>query len=171
MEYCRNTFKSGTKEWFMFEAYREARVASRKGECPIGAVIVKDDKIIARAHNNKESKNNPLGHAEVLAIKKSSKAVGSWRLNDCDMYVTLEPCAMCAGALVLSRMRKVYIGTKDKKSGAVVSVLNILDENRLNHSVEYHIGMLEDLCSGILTEFFRKLRKNKKKRGEVSKWS
>lgn len=171
MKYCRNTFEKRTKEWFMFEAYKEAKLAYKKGDCPIGAVIVKDGKIIARAHNNKEIRNDPLGHAEVLAIKKATRKLGDWRLNDCDMYVTLEPCAMCAGALVLSRMRKVYIGTKDKKSGAVLSVLNVLDETRLNHIVEYHVGVLQELCSGILKDFFREIRENKKKCGEVSKWS
>ena len=171
MGYCKNTFEKGTREWFMYEAYKEAKLAYKKGECPIGAVIVKDNKIIARAHNNKELRNDPLGHAEVLAIKKATRKIGDWRLNDCDMYVTLEPCSMCAGALILSRMRKVYIGTKDKKSGAVLSVLNILDETKLNHIVEYHVGVLEEMCSSILKEFFKELRENKKIRGEVSKWS
>ena len=156
--YIRNVFVPRTREWFMFEAYREARYAYSKGECPIGAVVVKGEEIIARAHNNKESQGNPLGHAEVIAIKRASSKLGDWRLCDCDMYVTLEPCTMCTGALILSRIRNLYIGAKDAKSGAVVSVFNILDEERLNHRVNYHVGILEDECSSILKDFFRKLR-------------
>lgn len=170
MEYLINKHKPLTKEWFMFEAYREAVKAFKNGECPIGAVIVKDNKIIARAHNRKEKNNNPLGHAEVLAIRKATIILKDWRLNDCDMYVTLEPCSMCAGALILARLRKIYIGTEDFKSGAVKSVFNILDNEKLNHSVEYEFGVLEDRCSKILKDFFKLLRKGKKC-GEVSKWS
>ena len=170
MSYLRNKYKPQTKEWFMFEAYKEATLAYKKGECPIGAVIVKDNKIIAKAHNMKEKNNNPLGHAEVLAIKKATKKLSDWRLNDCDMYVTLEPCAMCSGALILARIRKVYIGTNDFKSGAVESVLNILDNRKLNHIVEYEFGILKDRCSSILKDFFKEVRNNKKQ-GEVSKWS
>lgn len=159
---CVNEFKRGTHEWFMFEAYKEAVCAYKEGESPIGAVIVKDGNIIARAHNNKEVQNNPLGHAEVLSIYEASNKLGSWRLNDCEMYVTLEPCLMCSGALVSARIRKVYIGAKDPKAGAVVSVFNVLDEKRLNHRVEYEVGVLEDLSSDILRDFFRKLRLLKK---------
>ena len=159
MKYCRNIFKPRTREWFMFEAYKEARHAYNKGECPIGAVIVKDGEIISRAHNNKESRKDPLGHAEVIAIKRASRKLGDWRLNVCDMYVTLEPCTMCAGALVLSRIRNLYIGARDEKSGAVVSVFSILDEERLNHKVNYCVGILEEDCSNILKVFFRNLRK------------
>lgn len=159
---CVNEFKKGTHEWFMFEAYKEAVYAYKEGESPIGAVIVKDGNIIARAHNNREVHNNPLGHAEVLSIYEASNKLGSWRLNDCEMYVTLEPCLMCSGALVSARIRKVYIGAKDPKSGAVVSVFNVLDEKRLNHKVEYEMGILEDLSSDILKDFFKKLRLLKK---------
>jgi len=157
--YCKNIFEVNTREWFMFEAYREAIHAYNKGECPVGAIIVKNGEIISRAHNNKESKNDPLGHAEVLAIRKAAKKLGDWRLSDCDMYVTLEPCTMCTGALVLSRIRNLYIGARDEKSGAVVSVFNILDKKELNHKVEYHVGTLEIQCRDILKSFFRKLRK------------
>lgn len=170
MKYCKNTYLPKTKEWFMFEAYKEARLAYKIGECPIGVVIVKDNEIIAKAHNKKEKNNDPLGHAEVLAIRKASRKLNDWRLTGCEMYVTLEPCSMCAGALILSRIKKVYIGATDLKSGAVESVLNILDNRKLNHKVEYEFGVLEDVCSKILKEFFKKLRL-KNKYGEVSKWS
>ena len=165
-----NKFEKGTHEWFMFEAYREALCAYDENEIPVGAVVVKDGEIIARAHNDREARNNPLGHAEVLSICEASRELGSWRLNDCDMYVTLEPCLMCSGALVLARMRKVYIGAKDPKAGAVVSVFDVLDEKRLNHRVEYEIGLLENLSSDILKDFLKRLRLSKKTYGEVSKW-
>ncbi|MBP5426681.1 MAG: nucleoside deaminase [Clostridiales bacterium] len=168
---CVNSFEKGTHEWFMFEAYLEAMCAYNLGECPVGAVIVKDKEIIARAHNNKELNKDPVGHAEVLSIHKACDVLGDWRLNDCDMYVTLEPCLMCAGALVLARVRKVYIGARDLKAGAVDSVFNVLDETRLNHRVDYEIGLLEDLSSNILKKFFKQLRLSKKICGEVSKWS
>ena len=161
MAYCRNIFTPNTKEWFMYEAYREAKCAYNKGDCPVGAVIVKDGRIIARAHNCKELRRNPLEHAEVVAIRRAVAKLGDWRLTGCDMYVTLEPCAMCAGALVLSRIKNLYIGTRDPKSGAVVSVFNILDEVRLNHSVNYSVGILQEECSNILKDFFKKLRKSR----------
>lgn len=167
---CVNEFKKGTHEWFMFEAYKEAVCAYEEGEIPIGAVMVKEGEIIARAHNNREARKNPLGHAEVLSIYEASIKLGSWRLNDCDMYVTLEPCLMCAGALVLARVRKVYIGARDPKAGAVVSVFNVLDEEGLNHRVKYEMGVLGDLSSSILKDFFKQLRLSKKTHGEVSKW-
>ena len=168
---CVNEFEVGTHEWFMFEAYKEAVCAYKSGESPVGAVIVRDGVIIARAHNNKETLRNPLGHAEVLSIYEASSKLGDWRLNGCDMYVTLEPCLMCSGALILARINKVYIGTRDPKSGAVVSVFDVLDEERLNHRVKYEVGLLEDLSSSILKDFFKQLRLSKKTRGEVSKWS
>lgn len=167
---CVNEFRIGTHEWFMFEAYREAMCAYEEGESPVGAVIVKNGSIIARAHNCREGKKNPLGHAEVLSIYEASSRVGGWRLDGCSMYVTLEPCLMCAGALVLARIDKVYIGAKDPKAGAVVSVFRVLDEERLNHRVEYEVGLLEGLSSSILKNFFRQLRLSKKMNGEVSKW-
>jgi len=153
-----NTFIPKTKEWFMFEAYKEAKKGYGKRECPIGVVIVKDGEIIARAHNNKEAKNDPLGHAEVIAIKKASKKLCDWRLTGCDMYVTLEPCTMCAGAIILARIRHLYMGTKDPKAGAVVSVFRILDEDLLNHKVSYDLGILENECMSILKAFFKELR-------------
>lgn len=150
------------KEKFMKEALKQAQKAYDKLEVPVGAVIVKDGKIIARAYNQKEEKNDTTNHAEILAIKKASKKLGSWRLTDCDMYVTLEPCSMCAGALIQSRIRKVYIGASDEKTGACGSVLNLLEDYKFNHKVEVEKGVLQEECENVLKEFFKELRKIKK---------
>lgn len=150
------------KEKFMKEALKQAQKAYDKLEVPVGAVIVKDGKIIARAYNQKEEKNDTTNHAEILAIKKASKKLGSWRLTDCDMYVTLEPCSMCAGALIQSRIRKVYIGAFDEKTGACGSVLNLLEDYKFNHKVEVEKGVLQEECENVLKEFFKELRKIKK---------
>ena len=150
------------EEKFMKEALKEAKKAYDKLEVPVGAVIVKDGKIIARAHNLKETKFDTTKHAEILAIQKASKKINSWRLIDCEMYVTLEPCSMCAGALINSRIKKVYIGASDKKTGAVGSVFNLLEDYTFNHKVEYEKVILQDECESILKEFFRELRKIKK---------
>ena len=147
---------------FMKAALKEAKKAYEKLEVPVGAVIVKDGKIIARAHNLKETKYDTTKHAEILAIQKASKKLNSWRLIDCEMYVTLEPCSMCAGALINSRIKKVYIGASDKKTGAVGSVFNLLEDYTFNHKVEYEKGVLQDECESILKEFFKELRKIKK---------
>ena len=153
-----------SKEKFMKEALKEAKKAYDKLEVPVGAVIVKDGKIIARAHNLKETKFDTTKHAEILAIQKASKKLNSWRLLDCEMYVTLEPCSMCAGALINSRIKKVYIGTSDEKTGAVGSVFNLLDDYTFNHKVEYEKGILEDECEQMLSNFFKELRKIKSKK-------
>ena len=150
------------EEKFMKEALKEAKKAYDKLEIPVGAVIVKDGKIIARAHNLKETKFDTTKHAEILAIQKASKKLNSWRLIDCEMYVTLEPCSMCAGALINSRIKKVYIGASDQKTGAVGSVFNLLEDYTFNHKVEYEKCILQDECESILKEFFRELRKIKK---------
>ena len=150
------------EEKFMKEALKEAKKAYDKLEVPVGAIIVKDGKIIARAHNLKETKFDTTKHAEILAIQKASKKLNSWRLLDCEMYVTLEPCSMCAGALINSRIKKVYIGAIDEKTGAVGSVFNLLDDYTFNHKVEYEKGVLQDECENILKEFFKELRKVKK---------
>lgn len=150
------------EEKFMKEALKEAKKAYNKLEVPVGAVIVKDGQIIARAHNLKETKYDTTKHAEILAIQKASKKLNSWRLIDCEMYVTLEPCSMCAGALINSRIKKVYIGASDKKTGAVGSVFNLLEDYTFNHKVEYQKGVLQDECENILKDFFKKLRKVKK---------
>ena len=150
------------EEKFMKEALKEAKKAYDKLEVPVGAVIVKDGKIIARAHNLKETKFDTTRHAEILAIQKASKKLNSWRLLDCEMYVTLEPCSMCAGALINSRIKKVQIGASDEKTGAVGSVLNLLDDYTFNHKVEYEKGILQDECEELLKDFFKNLRKIKK---------
>ena len=146
------------KEKFMKEALKEAKKAFDKLEVPVGAVIVKDNKIIARAHNLKETKYDTTKHAEILAIQKASKKLNSWRLLNCEMYVTLEPCSMCAGALINSRIRKVYFGAEDKKTGAIGSVFNLLNDFTFNHKVEYEKGILRDECEDILQRFFKELR-------------
>ena len=150
------------KEKFMKEALKEAKKAYSKLEVPVGVVIVKDNKIIARAYNQKEIKNDTTNHAEILAIKKANKKLNSWRLLDCEMYFTLEPCSMCAGALIQSRIKKVYIGAMDEKTGACGSVLNLLSDYKFNHNVEIETGILKNECEGILKDFFKELRKSKK---------
>ena len=150
------------EEKFMKEALKEAKKAYNKDEVPVGAVIVKDNKIIARAHNLKESKIDTTHHAEINAIKKASKKLQSWRLEGCTMYVTLEPCPMCAGALIQSRIDKVVIGTMDYKTGACGSVLNLLKDYKFNHEVEVQTGVMKDECEKILQDFFKELRKRKK---------
>jgi len=148
---------------FMKEALKEAKKAYNKDETPVGAVIVKDGIIIAQAHNEKEMKNDPTLHAEISAIRKACKKLGEWRLNDCDLYVTLEPCAMCAGAIIQARVGRLFIGTPDPKAGAVGSVLDLLGVQEFNHRVEVSYGLLEEECSMILKDFFRELRKRKNK--------
>jgi len=143
----------------MKEALAEAEKAAAAGEIPIGAVIVKDGEIIGRGHNLTESAKDPTAHAEMLAMRQAAKSADRWRLTDCDMYVTLEPCAMCAGAMVLARLRKVYIGAMDPKAGACGSVLDIPGCTRLNHNVETATGIMEAECSRILKDFFAGLRK------------
>lgn len=150
------------QEKYMKLALKEAKKAYDKEEIPVGAIIVKGDKVIAKAHNLKELKNDTTKHAEILAIQKASKKLNSWRLEDCEMYVTLEPCSMCAGALIQSRIKKVYIGTMDYKTGACGSVLNLLKDFKFNHTVEVETGILKEECENILKDFFKELRKNKK---------
>ena len=147
---------------YMRAALNEAKKAYKKEEVPVGVVIVKEGKIIAKAHNLKESKKDTTCHAEILAIKKASKKLNSWRLENCEMYVTLEPCSMCAGALIQSRIKKVYIGTMDYKTGACGSVFNLLEDYTFNHKVECETGILKEECEKILQDFFKELRKKKK---------
>ncbi|MBO4242108.1 MAG: nucleoside deaminase [Clostridiales bacterium] len=152
------------KEKFMRKALKEAQKGFEKDECPIGCVIVRDGKVLVRAHNKKLSKNNPILHAEVVAIDKACKKIGDWRLNDCDMYVTLEPCTMCSGAIVQARIRKVYFGAYEPKSGAVVSCNDIFNvEHGHNHKVEFEGGILEEECGALMKAFFKKLRKKSSK--------
>ena len=149
-------------EKFMKAALKEARKAYEKEEVPIGAVIVKDNKIIARAHNLRENKKQACAHAEILVIEKACKKIGAWRLEDCDLYVTLEPCVMCAGAIINARIKKLYIGTMDEKGGAVGSKINLIKDIKLNHTVEVESGICKDECSQILKDFFKELRMGEK---------
>ena len=135
------------QDMFMKAALKEAKKAFDKEEIPVGAIIVKDGKIISRAYNSKESSKNACGHAEILAIQKACKKLDCWRLLDCEMYVTLEPCPMCAGALINSRISTVYIGTDDEKTGACGSKLNLLEDYRFNHNVQVQKYILKDECS------------------------
>lgn len=148
-------------EYYMREALKEARKAYEKDETPIGAVIVHEGKIIARGHNERELKQDATLHAEMIAIRKASRKLGSWRLPECDLYVTLEPCAMCAGAIIQSRIRRVFIGALDPKAGAAGSILNLLQVDKFNHQAEGIYGILEEDCSKILKEFFKELRVRK----------
>ena len=146
------------KEYFMKEALKQAKKAYNKLEVPVGVVIVKDNKIIARAYNQKEMKNNPIKHAEIVAIEKACKKLNNWRLNDCEMYVTLEPCPMCAGAIVNSRIKKIYIGAVQEKTGACGSKTNIIEEYKSEAKVEVEFGILKERCLDIVQDFFKMLR-------------
>lgn len=150
------------EERYMKEAIRQARKAWKLREVPIGCVIVKDQKIIARGYNRRNTDKNTLAHAELQAIKKASRAVGDWRLEDCTMYITLEPCQMCAGAIVQARIPRVVIGSRNPKAGCAGSILNLLQVPEFNHQVELTEGVLEEECSAMLTDFFRELRSRKK---------
>jgi len=141
------------KEKFMKEAIKQAKKAYDKEEIPVGAVIVKDGKIIARGYNKKEEKKDTTQHAEIIAIQKASRKIGAWRLQDCEMYVTLEPCAMCTGALIQARLKRVYIGTMDPKTGACGSVLNLLEDYKFNHKVEVETNIMQKECEKILKDF------------------
>ena len=150
------------EEKYMKEALKQAKKAYALGEVPIGCVIVHEGKIIGRGYNRRNTDKNTLAHAEITAINKASKVIGDWRLEDCTMYVTLEPCQMCAGAIVQSRMKKVVIGSMNPKAGCAGSVLNLLQMAQFNHQVEIERGVLEEECSTMLSGFFRELRDKKK---------
>lgn len=145
-------------EKFIRLALEEAKLASAAGEVPVGAVIVLGNDILARAHNNSISMNDSSAHAEVLAIRRAGDRIGNYRLAGTTLYVTLEPCIMCAGAIIQARISRVVFGTDDPKNGGVISLYNILDDKRLNHSVEITWGVLKDECAEILSRFFRKKR-------------
>lgn len=149
-------------EKFMTEAINQAKKAAAIGETPVGAVIVREGKIIARGYNKREIKNNALMHAEIIAINKACKKIGAWRLLDCEMYVTLEPCPMCSGAIINSRISKVYFGAYDKKAGCAGSVINLFEAGMFNHDVEVTGGIKCEKCGALLSDFFRELRKQKK---------
>jgi len=146
----------------MREAINEAYKAKEIGEVPIGAIIVYNDEIVATAHNLRETLQTTLSHAELIAISKANEKVGSWRLEDCTLYVTLEPCPMCAGAIVQSRLKRVVYGAADPKAGCAGTLMNLLQEEQFNHQVEVTDGVLGEECSRLLTDFFRNLRKRGK---------
>lgn len=149
-------------EKYMQRAIIEAKKAQEAGEVPIGAIIVFEDEIIATGYNVRETTQSTLSHAELVAIKKANTKIGSWRLEDCTLYVTLEPCPMCAGAIIQSRIKRVVYGANDPKAGCAGTVMNLLDESRFNHQVEVTRRVLETECSSLLTTFFRELRKHKR---------
>ena len=152
------------EERCMREAVRQAKKAWKLGEVPIGCVIVYEGKIIGRGYNRRTTDGNVLAHAEIIAIRKACRAMGDWRLEGCTMYVTLEPCPMCAGAIVQARIPKVVIGCMNPKAGCAGSVLDLLHEDGFNHQVETEVGMLGEECSQMLKDFFRELREKKKER-------
>ncbi len=153
-------------ERYMKAAIREAKKAYALGEVPIGCVIVYGGKIIGRGYNRRIVDKNVLSHAEIIAIKKACKKMGDWRLEDCTLYVTLEPCPMCAGAIVQARIPKVMIGSMNPKAGCAGSVMNLFDEKGFNHQVEMETGLLGEECSQMLKEFFRELRKKGKEKAK-----
>lgn len=149
-------------EFFMREALKEAKKAYALNEVPIGAVVEQNGRIVGRGYNRTESLKDPTAHAEMLAIREAAKNLGGWRLIDCNLYVTAEPCAMCAGAIVWSRIVTVYIGTPDPKAGACCSLMNIPQDERLNHRAEIKTGILESECRQLIKQFFKDLRTKKK---------
>lgn len=150
-------------EKYMKEALKQAKKAAAIGEVPIGCVIVYQDKIIARGYNRRNTEKSTLAHAEIIAVKKAGKKLGDWRLEGCTMYVTLEPCPMCAGAIVQARIPRVVIGAMNPKAGCAGSIIDLLQERQFNHMAEKTTGVLLEECSGIMKEFFKNLREKKKK--------
>lgn len=146
-------------EHWMEQALIEARRGGAMGEVPVGAVLVRQDQVIGRGYNMREVYGDPLAHAEMLAIREAARLIGDWRLEETTLYVTLEPCAMCSGGIVLARIPRLVFGARDPKAGAVVSLMNLLGDSRLNHRVEVTEGVLAEQCSGLLREFFQDLRK------------
>lgn len=156
-------------EKFMLEAIAEARKAEELDEVPIGAVLVHDGKIIARAHNLRESEQNATAHAELLAIDLACRETGSWRLEDTTLYVTLEPCPMCSGAIILSRVKRVVYGASDPKGGCAGTLMNLLQDSRFNHQCEVVKGVLEKECGSMLSAFFQKIRDRKKQEKKLKR--
>ncbi|MCI9454819.1 MAG: nucleoside deaminase [Dorea sp.] len=157
--------KVNIDEKYMKEAIRQAKKAYAIGEVPIGCVIVYEDKIIGRGYNRRTTDKNTLAHAELIAIRKASKKMGDWRLEGCTMYVTLEPCQMCSGAIVQSRMSRVVVGCMNPKAGCAGSILNLLQMEEFNHQAELETGVLGDACSQMMKTFFKELRESKKNGG------
>lgn len=156
------TIEEYSDEYYMEEAIKEAKRAEALLEVPIGAVIVIDGRIISRAHNLRETKQSAVAHAEVLAIEQACKETGSWRLEDATLYVTLEPCAMCSGAIILSRVKRVVYGAADPKGGCAGTFMNLLQDERFNHQSEVTSGILKEECGKLLSDFFRQLREKRK---------
>ncbi|MCH6269536.1 tRNA adenosine(34) deaminase TadA [Neobacillus citreus] len=156
-------------EKFMLEAIAEARKAKELDEVPIGAVLVHDGKIIARAHNLRESEQNATAHAELLAIDQACRETGSWRLEDTTLYVTLEPCPMCSGAIILSRVKRVVYGASDPKGGCAGTLMNLLQDSRFNHQCEVVKGVLAEECGSMLSSFFQKIRDRKKQEKKLKR--
>ncbi|MFC4802091.1 tRNA adenosine(34) deaminase TadA [Neobacillus sp. GCM10023253] len=156
-------------EKFMLEAIAEARKAKELDEVPIGAVLVHDGKIIARAHNLRESEQNATSHAELLAIDQACRETGSWRLEDTTLYVTLEPCPMCSGAIILSRVKRVVYGASDPKGGCAGTLMNLLQDSRFNHQCEVVKGVLAEECGSMLSSFFQKIRDRKKQEKKLKR--
>ncbi len=151
-----------TKLKYMSEALSLAKRARSEGEVPVGAVVVFENRIIGKGYNRREQLQSALAHAEIMAITEASEKLGSWRLENCELYVTLEPCVMCSGAIVQSRIKKVVFGAEDPKGGGVVSLFNLLNDSRLNHRVEVESGIMKSECSTILSDFFREIREKQK---------
>lgn len=160
---------SSLDEVYMNEALLEAKKAGEAGEVPIGAIIVLDGEIIARAFNLRETEQSSIAHAEVLAINEACKKLGTWRLEDTELYVTLEPCPMCAGAIMLSRIKRVVYGAADPKGGCAGTFMNLLQDERFNHQSEVVTGVLKEECSSLLSQFFRELRERKKQQKKLKK--
>ena len=153
--------KKKDASYYMSLALKEAEKAVAEDEVPVGAVIVCDDKVIARAHNRRDGLNMTYAHAEMLAINKANKKLGSWRMPECDIYITLEPCIMCMGAIIQSRIRNIYYGAKDLKGGAVISSINVLEAKNINHHPNVIGGIMEEECSKIISQYFKNKRKSK----------
>ena len=153
------------QEKFMREAIKQAKKAAKIGEAPIGAVIVRNGEVIARGYNKRETKKNALLHAEIIAIDRACKKLGGWRLPGCEMYVTLEPCPMCSGAIINSRIEKVFFGAYDKKAGCCGSAADLFAEGMFNHRPEIVGGVMREECAELLTGFFRSLREKNKQKG------
>ena len=151
-------------EYYMLQALKEAKKATEENEVPVGCIIVKDDKIIARAHNKRKQTNNALDHAEMLAIKKACKKLNTWILEDTSIYITLEPCLMCSGAILQARIKNLYFGAYEPKFGAAGSIVNVFEEKKFNHVVNVNGGILEKECSDILKNFFQNIRVDKKEK-------
>ncbi|WML58253.1 tRNA adenosine(34) deaminase TadA [Neobacillus sp. PS2-9] len=156
------TVEENLDEYYMSEAIKEAKKAEERMEVPIGAVLVIEDRIISRAHNLREIEQNAVAHAELIAIEQACREIGSWRLENATLYVTLEPCPMCSGAIILSRVKRVVYGASDPKGGCAGTLMNLLQDDRFNHQSEVTKGVLEVECGQLLSDFFRSLRERKK---------